>query len=166
MITRRQAFAASAAALAAHPAAASAKTADRGPLSGLVAYQQAVASEYAAALARGSFDARRRTTLERFRTQAVEAAASLRRALEDEGGKPSQAAAPGSIPPPSDWLRELIRVEELAVAAYYTALQTLDDERHMRGAAAFMAQSGRRLVVLRELAGTPLLPRPFETGGG
>ena len=30
---------------------------------------------------------------------------------------------------------------------------------------AFMAAGGRRLVVLRELAGLPLVPRSFESGG-
>jgi hypothetical protein len=170
MITRRQALAASAGALAAvRPAAALAAT-DRGPLSGLVAYQQAVVSEYAAALARAPLDARDRTTLRSFHGQAAGAAAALRKALEDEDGKPAGAADPASIPAPPDpsregWLRDVIRVEELAVAAYYAALQTLEDERHLRGAAAFMAQSGRRLVALRDAVGEPLLPRAFETGG-
>jgi hypothetical protein len=166
--TRREAIAAgaaSAAVLALDPASAFAKSVDRRPLSGLVAYQQAATSEYAAALARGSFAGRERDTLERFHGQSAEAAAALRKALEGEGAKPPAAADPATIPTPPDWLRDVIRVEELALTAYYTALQTLDDERHLRGAVAFMAQAGRRLVILRELAGRPLLPRAFETGG-
>jgi len=39
------------------------------------------------------------------------------------------------------------------VAASYVALEALVDERLVRGTAAFMAQGGRRLVTLRELAG-------------
>jgi hypothetical protein len=61
---------------------------------------------------------------------------------------------------------DLITAEELAVGGYYAALQSLNDARHVRGCAAFMAQAGRHLVVLRQLAGRPLLPRAFETGLG
>lgn len=162
--TRRQALAAAAAALAARPGRALAKGTDRGPLAGVGAYQGAVAAEYGAALAEGAFGDAQRATLERFRAQALEAARSLREAVADEGGRAPAAADPGSIPAPRDWLRDVIRVEELAVAAYYAALQGLEHERNLRAAAAFMAQSGRRLVVLRQLAGEPLLPRAFETG--
>lgn len=164
MTSRRQAIAFAAATIVIRPAAAFAAT-DRGPLIGLVAYEQAVVSEYEAALTRGSLSGSERATLQRFRGEAAQAAASLRKALEDEGGTAPAAADPKTIPAPADWLRDVIRVEELSVAAYYAALQSMDDDRHLRGAAAFMAQAGRRLVVLRKLAGIPVLPRAFETGG-
>jgi hypothetical protein len=172
VITRRQAIAASAAAIAARPAvAAAAAGTDRGPLAGLVAYQQEVVFGYAVALRRGPFDARERQTLERFHDDSAQAAAALRKALEDEGGTPSAPADPATAPAPRDaskrgYLADLIEVEELAVSGYYASMQNLEDERHVRGAAAFMAQSGRRLVVLRKQAGRSLLPRAFETGSG
>jgi hypothetical protein len=77
---------------------------------------------------------------------------------------------PDTTTPPSDpsrrgWLRAIVSGEEASVASYYRALQGLTGERHLAGAAAFMAQAGRRLVVLRHLAAEPLLPRAFETGG-
>jgi hypothetical protein len=172
VITRRQAITASAAALAARPVAAVAATVtDRGPLAGLLAYQQEVVFGYAVALRRGPFDARERATFQRFHDDAAAAAAALRKALEDEGGTPSAPPDPAKAPPPSEpgksgYLADLIEVEELAVSGYYASMQNLEDERHLRGAAAFMAQAGRRLVELRKQAGRPLLPRAFETGSG
>jgi hypothetical protein len=170
MITRRQVVASAAAAVAAHPARALAATTDRGPLSGLVAYQQQVAFGYEIALRDGPFDARERQTLRRFHADAEQAVAALRKALEDEGGNPPPPPDPATAPPPSGpgkhgYLADLITAEEMATAAYYAALQTLENERHLSGAAAFMAQTGRHLVVLRNLAGKPLLPRAFESGG-
>jgi hypothetical protein len=171
MITRRQALGAGVL-IAARPAASAfAAAGDRGPLIGLVAYQQEVLFGYQVALRQGPFGARDRATLERFRNDAQQAAAALRKALEDQGGKPSPPPDPAKAPPPSDpsrrgYLGDLITAEELAVGGYYAALQSLNDERHLRACAAFMAQAGRHLVVLRQLAGRPLLPRAFETGLG
>ena len=167
--TRREAFAAAVVALTAHPATAFAADTERGPLAGLVAFQQAVAAEYAAALAKAPLAPGDRATLGRFRGEAGEAAAALRHALVDADGKPPAAADPAAIPPPPDptraaWLAAIIGAEQASVAACYAALQGLEDERHLRAATAFMAQAGRRLVVLRGLAGKPLLPRAFETG--
>jgi ferric-dicitrate binding protein FerR (iron transport regulator) len=168
MITRRQAFAAGAL-IAVRPATALAASNDRGPLSGLVAYQQEALFGYQVVLRQGPFTARDRATFERFRNDAEQASAALRKALRDLGGKPSPPPDPSTAPPPSDpsrrgYLADLITAEELAAGAYYAALQNLEDERHLRGCAAFMAQAGRHLVVLRQLAGRPLLPRAFETG--
>jgi hypothetical protein len=166
MITRRQALLGAAAGIAARPAAAFAADTDRGPLTALVAYQQAVAAAYDGALRKAPFGNRDRATLERFRRDAEQAAAALRKALQDDGGT---APAPTTAPAPVDtsrrgYLRELIAYEEAAVASYYAGLQALGDKRHLDGSAAFMAQAGRHLVVLRKLAGEPLLPRAFETG--
>jgi len=93
----------------------------------------------------------------------------LRRALEQDGGTPSPPPDPATAPPPADpsrrgYLRDVIGAEDASIQGYYAALQNLRDQRHLAGAAAFMAQAGRRLVVLRKLAGEPLLPRAFETG--
>jgi hypothetical protein len=62
-------------------------------------------------------------------------------------------------------LEQLIELEEALIGSCYTALQNVEDARHLKGVAAFMADSGRRVVVVRDLAGKPLLPRAFETGG-
>ena len=167
MITRREALAVALAGIAARPA--SARAADRGPLSALVAYQQEVVFGYEVTLRKAPLGDRDRGSLEHLRGDAEQAAAALRKTLVAEGGKPSAPPDPATAPPPADpnlpgYLRDVIRAEEAAVAGYYTALQAMTDERHLRGSAAFMAQAGRRLVVLRKLAGEPLLPRAFETG--
>jgi ferric-dicitrate binding protein FerR (iron transport regulator) len=168
MTTRRQALGLALVA-AARPTAAFAANTDTGPLTGLVAYEQAVAAGYTAALQKAPLNKRDRPTLESFRRQVEESAAALRKALQAAGGKAPAPPDPATTPPPQDpsrrgWLRALVSGEEASVAGYYEALQSLIDERHLNGSAAFMAQSGRRLVVLRDLAGEPLLPRAFETG--
>jgi hypothetical protein len=159
MTTRRQVLVAGIAGILADPVAAVAASSDRAPLSALVAYQQEVVSTYDAALGGASADDRE--SLEALRRRAEQAAAALRRALAAVGAKAAATTGPASNP----GLRGLIRAEEALVSSYYVALQSLDDERHLKAAAAFMADTGRRLVVLRNLAGEELLPRPFETGG-
>jgi hypothetical protein len=168
--TRREAIAAVAGAtIAVRPAAALAIGEDRGPLVALVAFEQLVVVTYEVALANAPLRAGDRPMLERFRTEAAQAVAILRRATRQDGGTPPPPLDPASAPPPGDrsrvgYLRALIAVEDDAVARCYTALHELVDRRHLAGSAALMAQAGRRLVVLRKLAGEPLLPRPFETG--
>lgn len=143
---------------------------DQGALSALVAYQQEVVFGYAVALAKAPLRDSDRHTLERSKAEAEQAAAVLRRELQAAGGKASAPPDPATAPPAADptragFLRDLVAVEEASIQAYYRALQRLTGERHLRGSAAFMAQSGRRLVVLRDLAGMVVLPRNFETGG-
>jgi hypothetical protein len=143
---------------------------DRGPLTALVAYQQEVVFGYIVALRKAPFGDRDRGTLERFRRDAEQTVATLRAALQREGVNPPPVPDPNAAPPQADpsrrgFLESIIGAEEAAVASYYTALQGLSDEGHVKGCAAFMAQGGRRLVVLRQLAGQSLLPHAFETGG-
>jgi hypothetical protein len=148
MITRRRAIAAGLL-VAIRPSTALAADTDAAPLAALAAYQREVVEQYDALLQKTSGTERR--TLEQLRGRAAAASAAL----------PKAAA----VPTPSDaTLETLIAAEEALVAGCYTALQTLTEERHVKGCAAFMADAGRRLVVLRDLAGTPLLPRAFETG--
>jgi hypothetical protein len=170
MITRRHAIALAAGSLAVRPATAFASDPDRGPLSGLVAYQQEVVFGYEIALKRAPLSRTDRDTIATFLRDSQSAANALRKALEQAGGKPVPEPDPKTTPPLADtsargYLRALITAEELAVGGYYAALQALEDERHLSGSAAFMAQAGRHMVVLRQLAGSPLLPRAFETGG-
>jgi hypothetical protein len=148
MITRRQALA-TGLVVAVRPPAALAADTDAAPLAALAAYQREVVEQYNALLQKTSGTEHR--TLEHLRGRAAAASAAL----------PKAAA----VPAPADaTLETLIAAEEALVAGCYAALQTLTDERHLKGCAAFMADAGRRLVVLRDLAGKPLVPRAFETG--
>lgn len=142
---------------------------DRAPLTALVAYEQQVVFSYQVALVKAPLSMRQRATAERFATQAGQAAATLRRSLRALGGTPPPAPDPALAPPAADtsaraYLRQVVAAEESSVQAYFTAFQSLTDTRHVAGAAAFMAQAGRRLVVLRQLSGEQLLPRAFENG--
>ncbi len=144
--------------------------ADRGALGALVAYEQQAVFAYEVVLAKAPLSAAQRRTVKRFEAEAQQAAAALRRALRQVGGTPSPPPDPALAPPPRDpsargFLRDLVSAEESVVHAAYTAIQGISESRHLRATAAFMAQAGRRLVVLRDLAGEPLLPRTFETGG-
>lgn len=152
MITRRHALALAAAGVAAYPGRALAADSDTGPLSVLAAYHRAVIGAYDA-LIRDAQAGAERSTLRQLRTRAAGAAGAL--------PKP-----PSTTPVPADaTLDQLIALEDALIASCYTALQNAGDERHLRAIAAFMADAGRRAVVLRKLAGRPLLPRAFETGG-
>jgi hypothetical protein len=147
VITRRQALATGLIAVAARPAAALAGDADAGPLRALAAYQREVVEQYDARLRKASDQ----QTLAQLRARASSASAVL-----------PKAASP---PTPGDvTLDTLIAAEEALVAGCYAALQDLTQDRHLRACAALMADAGRRLVVLRKLAGHPLVPRAFETG--
>jgi hypothetical protein len=159
-----------AAAALAPGSAVAATDSDRAPLAALVAYQQQVVLGYQVALAKAPLSHSERATLTRFGADARQAAAALRAALRSEGGTPGPIPDPATAPLPSEaklhgFVEGLITVEEASVAGYYDGMQALEDQRHLSGTAAFMAQAGRRLVVLREMAGDPPLPRNFETGG-
>jgi hypothetical protein len=172
MKTRREALAAAAgAALVLRPGTALALGEDRGPLSALVAFEQLVAFSYDVTLSKAPLRAGDRPVLERFRAEAADAVAILRRATKQDGGAPPPPPDPALAPPLADpsrkgYLRDLVAAEENAVARYYAALHELVDTRHLAGSAALMAASGRRLVILRQLAGEAPLPRAFETGSG
>jgi hypothetical protein len=148
VITRR-ALALALVALAADPARTFAADADAGPLTALAAYLQEVVSGYDALLRRSQGPDHH--TLEGLRRRAARAADAL----------PKPPPVPQAT---GETLRSLIAAEEALVASCYTALQSLSDERHLAKCAAVMADSGRRLVVLRGLARAPLLPRAFEIG--
>jgi hypothetical protein len=148
--TRRAAIAsASAAAALALAPRAFASDADKGPLDALAAYHAEVVDQYDALIAK-AHDSERQS-LQALRRRAAGAAAAL--------------PGPPPLPPLANTtLETLIAAEEALVAGCYTALQSLMQARHLKGCAAFMTDAGRRLVVLRKLAGQPLVPRAFETG--
>lgn len=152
MITRRRALGLALAGAATRPARAFAAGSDSsGPLIVLAQYLRAVISAYDAAIQHAT--GTDRDSLRDLRTRAAGAAAAL--------PKPAPAA-----PAPRDTtLEQLIQLEEALIANSYTALQNLGEERHLEGVAALMTGAGRRVVVLRDLAGKPLLARAFETGG-
>ena len=148
--TRRAAIAsASAAAALAFAPRAFAADDDRAALDALAAYHAEVVDQYDALITKAS--GTERSSLQALRRRAAGAAAAL--------PKPPPLPTPANTP-----LDTLIAAEEALVAGCYAALQSLTEERHLKGCAAFMTDSGRRLVVLRKLAGQPLLPRAFETG--
>jgi hypothetical protein len=178
MTTRRQALAGAAAgaaalALRAAPPAFGAGN-DVALLEVLAAYQQAVVFQYELALQSGPLEGRDGGVLGNLRDQAEAVATAIRKALVEKGATPppQKPVASAKLPPEvarkadrRGYITAIVDAEEATVGGFYAALQALVDERLVRGTAAFMAQGGRRLVTLRELAGDPLLPRAFETGG-
>lgn len=173
MTTRRQALiAAAAGALYLRAPAARAADPDKVPLEALLAYQRQVVSAYELALRSAPLKPADGPILTRQRDQAAEAAEALRKAVVRSGGTPVGQPAPSAELPPQvarepggrAYLAYIVAAEEAAVNGFYVALQSLTEARVMRGVAAFMAQGGRRLVVVRNMAGEPLVPRAFETG--
>jgi hypothetical protein len=178
MTTRRQALAratagAAAIALRSAPPAHAADT-DVALLEVLTAYQQEVVFLYELALRSGPLEGRDGSVLGNLRDQAAAVAAALRKALVGKGGTPppQKPIASAKLPPEAarkadrrGYLNAIVDAEDATMGGFYAALQALVDKRLVRDTAAFMASSGRRLVTLRNLAGDPLLPRAFETGG-
>ena len=153
MTTRRQVLTGAVAAaltLRAAPAARAAAD-DTALLEALHAYQQEVVLAYEAALAGAQVRPGEKAVLTRLRDEAAQEAAALRKAVVAAGGTP--APVPSPAPGHDDQLGYIITTEEAALNGFYVALQVLVSDRHVRGAAAFMAQGGRRLVVVRDLAG-------------
>jgi hypothetical protein len=173
--TRRRALTGAAAvALGLRASGAQAADPDKVRLEALLAYQQQVVFAYELALRSAPLTPADRSVLARQRDQAAEAAAALRKTVVRTGGTPI-APPPSSAPAPPEvaqepgrrgHLRYIIATEEAAVNGFYVALQGLAAIRVVRAVSAFMAQGGRRLVIVRNLAGDPLLPRAFETGVG
>ena len=140
---------------------------DRGLLELLVGYSTGVVFAYQQALVDASLPSADRPVLERYRAAALEMDGALRRALTQAGGTPPPRPAPrapASKTPGTVEVQALIREEEALISGWYAALQKLADMHLVAGAAAYMAAGGRRLVVLRRIAGQPLLPGAFETG--
>jgi hypothetical protein len=178
MTTRRHALAGAATAavaiaLRAAPPAHAADN-DEALLEVLTAYQQEVVFLYELALQSGPLERRDDSVLGDLRDQAAAVAAALRKALVEKGGTPPPQKPIASAQLPAEaarkvdrrgYLHAIVDAEEATVGGFYAALQALVDKRLVRGTAAFMASGGRRLVALRNLAGDPLLPHAFETGG-
>jgi hypothetical protein len=170
--TRRQVLAGAAgAALGVRVATAQAADADKTVLEALVAYQLQVVFAYDMALRRAPFKPADRSVLAQQRGQAAGVAAALRTAVVRSGGTPIAPPAPTGEQASQDpglrgYLRYIVATEEAAVNGFYVALQSLADARSIQGLAPFMAQGGRRLVIVRNVAGDQLLPRAFETGVG
>jgi hypothetical protein len=175
LTTRRELLAAGAAAALAVPAAARADTGeDRGLLEVLVRYGEALVFSYELALHNAPLQRRDKETLTKLRDQVVQADDAVRAALRRTGGTapprrpPAFAQLPPRIARKADraaYLKHIVRNEEGLVSGWYASLQKLADLKLVEAAAAFMAAGGRRLVVVRNMAGLPLLPRAFENGG-
>jgi hypothetical protein len=133
-----------------------------------------VVSAYELALRGAPLKPADRRVLTQQRDQAAGAAAALRESVVRSGGTPvAPPPTPAEVPPQvaqepgrRGYLRYIIATEEAALSGFYVALQGLTATRALRGVAAYMAQGGRRLVIVRNLAGDRLVPRAFETGVG
>jgi hypothetical protein len=167
MTTRRELLAATAAtavATASPARAAVTNGTDEAIVKLLVAFAHEVVVAYRQALGAASLRPGDRVTLTRLAAQASEMEAALQRV--GGGSAPvSPSPRPSSARTRDDHLRAVVQQEETLTTAWYRALQRLAERNLIEGAVAYMAAGGRRLVVLRELAGLPLLPRAFETGG-
>jgi hypothetical protein len=167
--TRRQVLVGAAAgALGVRVPVAQAADSDKTVLEALLAYQQQVVLAYDVAVRGAPLKPADRRVLARQRDQAAAVAAALRKAVVRSGGTP---IAPADLPPQpaqdpsrSAYLRYIVAAEDAAMNGFYVALQTVAGARVVQGVAAFMAHGGRRLVIVRKIAGDKLVPRAFETG--
>jgi hypothetical protein len=170
--TRRQALVGAAAgALGLRVPVAQAADAEKTVLEALLAYQQQAVFAYDLALRRAPLKPADRRVLAQQRDRAAGVAGALRSAVVRSGGTPiappqATAAEVAKQQGLEDYLRYIVAAEEAAVNGFYVALQSLAGARVVRGVAAFMAQGGRRLVIVRNLTGDKLVPRAFETGAG
>ena len=172
MTTRRQALAAAPlvalGAVLPTPATARTSSDDRSVLALLVIFAGEVVLAYRDALANAHWPAREHEQLMQLSAQAGQMDGALRHALTQAGGTPSpEWALPyAKVSGGRDaHLRSIVAQEESLTNAWYRAIQRFDERKLIEGSVAFMAAGGRRLVVLRELAGLPLVPRSFESGG-
>ena len=111
------------------------------------------------------------TTLRMFLEQERQHADQLETALQNMGSKPP-------IPPKRTAIRGLgaattskeaaarfaIALELRTIAAYQGAIALAADPSVLRTNAGAMGTDAQQLVVLRRVAGVPLVPRAFETG--
>src|SRR3954451_7323968 len=174
MTTRRELFVAAAGAALAVPAVARASTAeDRGLLEVLVRYGEVLVFSYELALHSAPLSGRQKETIGALRDQALQADDALRAALTRTGGTPPPRRPPAFAQLPPEiagkagvpaYVSYIVKNEEGLVSGIYATIQKLGDPHLVDGAVAFMAAGGRRLVVLRNIAAKPLLPRAFEDG--
>jgi hypothetical protein len=178
--TRRGLIGAAAASALAQPAAALAagtagSAGDRGLLEVLVRYGEVVVFSYELALHSAPLRGRDRATLRTLSNLATLEDDAIRLALKRNGGfaPPRRPVEFAKLPPQiahkagrDAYLRYVVRNEEGLVSGWYATVQKFTDVKLVEGAAKFMADGGRRLVLVRRMAGLPLLPRAFETGTG
>jgi hypothetical protein len=109
--------------------------------------------------------------LELFLEQEQQHAGQLALALDDLGGQAPAAPKRGDIPAlqaalgsRAVALRFAITLEERTIAAYQQAIRRSPDAVITRISAGAMGTDAQQLVVLRETAGMPAVPGPFEAG--
>jgi hypothetical protein len=168
-LTRRQALGAGAAALLLPATALADAEEDRAEASlaavlhleqtALVAYEAIANSGVLAPILRGFLD------------QESQHAEQLGAALEAMGAKPPIPPRRTDIPHLRAALRSrraaarfAIALESRTLAAYQRAIGDLRDTNVMRTAAGAMGTDAQQLVVLREIAGVPTVPRAFDNG--
>ena len=174
-IASRRAFLASGLAAMAAPAAVRAATPeDRGLLEVLGGYSALVVFSYELALHNAPLQSAQKEQVKKLSGQALATDDALRSALRRAGGTPIPRRPPifTQLPPEiarkadaPAYVRYVVDKEQGLVNGFYATVEQLADPGLVSGACTFMAAAGRRLVALRDIAGLPLLPRAFETGG-
>jgi rubrerythrin len=170
--TRRQALTTAAAAGVAALLPASARADDqedrsRASLTAVLRLEQTALVAYEAIANRGLLTEVLRGFLEQERQHAAQLEAALRQAGSKPPIPPRRADIEGlkaALRSRAAAVRFAIALEERTVAAYQADLRDLRDPNVMRSSAGAMGTDAQQLVVLRQLAGLPPVPRAFETG--
>src|SRR5947209_20512170 len=121
-------------------------------------------------LASGVLTGRTRAPLRRCRDQDLAHVHRLRITIERLGGIPPHAPDPSGIPSLTDATTEsaaldfATALEEQTIGAYMATMRLIYRRPLVRTIGSVMASDAQQLVVLRQLAGTPPVPSPFENG--
>jgi rubrerythrin len=170
--TRREAIAAAIAAGAAlalpEMAVASSEEDDaRAALGTVFAIEQTALVAYEAIANNGVL----KDTLKGFVDQERQHCAQIQAELQSMGAKPPIPPRRTDIPGLHAALGSrraaltfAIALEERAIGAYEAAIGALIDPNFMRTSAGAMGTDAQHLVILRQLAGLPPVPGPFERG--
>jgi rubrerythrin len=142
-------------------------------LESAIRLEQTAVLAYGLAEGSGKLTPRIARELRRIRNQQRDHAKALITALEHLGGVPP--AAPTRVGQVRGLAEALaggqkailefaVALEEMAIAFYHGAAQTLADAKLLQLSASIMANEGQHLVLLREALGRYPVPNAFETG--
>jgi ferritin-like protein len=142
-------------------------------LKGAIGLEQTIAFAYATAFTSGRLAPDVAAGTRHFHRQEKEHARALIGALAELGGAPpapparvdqikglAEAMAGGQ----KAILEFAVALEEMIVAAYHRAAQTLKDAKLLQTSASIMCSEGQHLVVLREALRRNPVPHALETG--
>jgi hypothetical protein len=175
-LTRRDALVAGGGALVVPGALAATAAADQSgqtviaSVSGALTLELTAVEAYDFFLASGVLTGRTRAPLRRCRDQDLAHVHRLRVTIERLGGIPPHAPDPSTIPSltaatsESGALDFATALEEQTIGAYMATMRLIFRRPLVRIIGSLMASDAQQLVVLRQLAGTPAVPSPFEQG--